>query len=193
VKSVPAVVKRDHAEELKELEATVKDMWHPLGRSSGEILAWRNWLERKNIRQPFKQAHREAYVLSNAERRTGDYSTRLAGHILRQHQFHALAAVQGWRNKLPLDADDSVPPPTRDLPQWGLRAEYWVEGDRDDWGADTTESGSYLRLRTAPTRCGGTHSTHRKTVPTAAFVAASVATRAGRPRHYRYRTCPNWY
>jgi hypothetical protein len=226
VKGVPAVVKHDHAEELKELQATVKDigkmltaqverldrqflarrtwdypswreryvdhplvgtvarrllwtvdgvacgyadgalrdaadnpisgevveLWHPLGRSPEEVLAWRDWLERKNIRQPFKQAHREVYLLTDAERRTGDYSNRFAGHILRQHQFHALATVRGWRNKLLLDADDSVPPPTRELPQWGLRAEYWVEGDRDDSDGDTTASGSYLRLRTDQVR-----------------------------------------
>ncbi|WP_228000176.1 DUF4132 domain-containing protein [Nocardia australiensis] len=227
VKSVPAAVKRDHAEELKELEAAAKDigkmltaqverldrqflerrtwdypswreyyidhplvgtiarrllwtvdgvtcgyadgalrdvadnpvggdvveLWHPLGRSTEEILAWRDWLECKNIRQPFKQTHREVYLLTDAERHTGTYSNRFAAHILRQHQFHALAAVRGWRNKLLLDADTSVPPPTRELPQWGVRAEYWVEGDRDDIGdVDITESSSYLRLRTDQVR-----------------------------------------
>jgi hypothetical protein len=226
VKSVPAVVKRDHAEELKELKATVKDidkmltaqverldrqflarrtwdfpswrdryldhplvgtiarrllwmvdgvacgyadgalrdladnpvtgsvveLWHPIGRSTAEIVAWRDWLERHGITQPFKQAHREVYLLTDAERRTGDYSNRFAAHVLRQHQFHSLAAVRGWRNKLLLCVDDSAPPPIRALPQWGLRAEFWVEGDGLEWGTDTTESGSYLRLRTDQVR-----------------------------------------
>ncbi|MFI9538226.1 hypothetical protein ACIG56_33970 [Nocardia fusca] len=41
-------------------------------------------------------------------------------------------------------------PATRELPEWGLRAEYWIEGDGDY--DDTTESGSYLRLRTDQVR-----------------------------------------
>ena len=35
-----------------------------------EVLAWREWLERHEVRQPFKQAHREVYLLTDAERRT---------------------------------------------------------------------------------------------------------------------------
>ncbi|OXS30800.1 DUF4132 domain-containing protein [Streptomyces sp. XY006] len=227
VKSVPAAVKRDHAEELKELKAAVKDidkmlsaqserldrqflarriwpyavwreryldhplvgtlarrllwtidgttagyadgelrtlsdepvregawveLWHPVGHAPAEIVAWRDWLERHGITQPFKQAHREVYLLTDAERATGTYSNRFAAHVLRQHQFHSLAAVRGWRNKLRLCVDDSAPPATRALPQWGLRAEYWIEGDGEEYGVDTTDSGSYLRLRTDQVR-----------------------------------------
>ncbi|MFI8217688.1 DUF4132 domain-containing protein [Streptomyces sp. NPDC085932] len=227
VKSVPAAVKRDHADELKDLKAAVKDidkmlsaqserldrqflarrswpyavwreryldhplvgtlarrllwtidgttagyadgelrtlsdepvregtrveLWHPVGHEPAEIVAWRDWLERHGITQPFKQAHREVYLLTDAERATGTYSNRFAAHVLRQHQFHSLAAVRGWRNKLRLCVDDSAPPATRELPQWGLRAEYWIEGDGEEYGVDTTDSGSYLRLRTDQVR-----------------------------------------
>ncbi|GAA3792814.1 DUF4132 domain-containing protein [Streptomyces phyllanthi] len=227
VKSVPAAVKRDHADELKELKAAVKDidrmlsaqserldrqflarrtwshgtwreryldhplvgalarrllwtvdgttvgyadgalrtltddpvdggsevsLWHPVGREPAEIVAWRDWLERHRITQPFKQAHREVYLLTDAERATHTYSNRFAAHIVRQHQFHSLAAVRGWRNKLRLCVDDSAPPATRELPQWGLRAEYWVQGDGEEYGVDTTESGTFLRLRTDQVR-----------------------------------------
>ncbi len=127
-------------------------IWHPADRESAEIAAWRDWLERHAITQPFKQAHREVYLLTDAERTTGDYSNRFAAHILRQHQLHSLAAVRGWRNKLRLCVDDEAPPVTRELPQWGLRAEYWIEGDGEDYGVDTTESGSYLRVRTDQVR-----------------------------------------
>jgi hypothetical protein len=226
VKSVPAAVRRDHAEALKELKTAVKDidkmlsaqserldrqflarrtwsydtwreryldhplvgtfarrllwtvdgttvgfadgelstlagdpvkggaevtLWHPVGREPAEVVAWRDWLERHEITQPFKQAHREVYLLTDAERATGTYSNRFAAHFVRQHQFHALAAVRGWRNKLRLCVDDEAPPATRELPQWGLRAEYWITGD-GEVGEDTTESGSYLRLRTDQVR-----------------------------------------
>ncbi|WP_330306854.1 MULTISPECIES: DUF4132 domain-containing protein [unclassified Streptomyces] len=128
------------------------ELWHPVGREPAEVVAWRDWLERHAVTQPFKQAHREVYLLTDAERTTGSYSNRFAAHILRQHQFHSLAAVRGWRNKLRLCVDDSAPPATRELPQWGLRAEYWIEGDGEHYGEDTTESGSYLRLRTDQVR-----------------------------------------
>ena len=48
--------------------------------------------------------------------------------------------------------DDSYPPATRDLPQWGLRAEFWVEGIGDGYGTDTNESGVYLRIATDQVR-----------------------------------------
>ncbi|MFE7167412.1 DUF4132 domain-containing protein [Streptomyces sp. NPDC057616] len=227
VKSVPATVRRDHAEQLKELKAAVKDidrmlaaqserldrqflarrtwtyaawreryldhplvgtlarrllwtidgrtagyadgalrtltddpvtegtevrLWHPVGHETAQIVAWRDWLERHAVTQPFKQAHREVYLLTDAERTTGTYSNRFAAHVLRQHQFHSLAAVRGWRNKLRLAVDDSAPPAVRELPRWGLRAEYWIEGDGGEHHEDITESGSYLRLRTDQVR-----------------------------------------
>ncbi|KUM88892.1 MULTISPECIES: DUF4132 domain-containing protein [Streptomyces] len=227
VKTVPAAVRRDHAEELKELKATVKDidrmlsaqserldrqfladrtwsyatwreryldhplvgtlarrllwtvdgttvghaegalrtladtpvtdgtdvrLWHPVDHTPAEIVAWRDWLERHGVTQPFKQAHREVYLLTDAERATGTYSNRFAAHVLRQHQFHSLAAARGWRNKLRLAVDDEAPPPARDLPRWGLRAEYWIEGEGGEDYTDITDSGTFLRLRTDQVR-----------------------------------------
>ncbi|MEV4459404.1 DUF4132 domain-containing protein [Microbispora sp. NPDC049633] len=133
-------------------EDAVVRLWHPIGRNVDEVLAWRDWLERHRITQPFKQAHREVYLLTAAEENTRFYSNRYAAHILRQHQFHALAAARGWRNKLRLMVDDSYPPATRELPRWNLRAEFWIEGVGDDYGADTLDSGAYLRLSTDQVR-----------------------------------------
>lgn len=131
---------------------TTVELWHPIGREPAEVLAWRDWLERHRITQPFKQAHREVYLLTDAERNTGTYSNRFAGHVMRQHQFHSLAAVRGWRNKLRIMADATFPPATRDLPQWGLRAEFWITGYGDDAYPDIMASGSYLRLGTDQVR-----------------------------------------
>ncbi len=112
------------------------------------MLAWRDRLERLAIKQPFKQAHREVYLLTDAERRTGTYSNRFAAHVLKQHQFHALCAARGWKNKLRMSVDDSYPPATRLLPEWNLRAEFWIEGIGDDY----TESYAYLYLGTDQVR-----------------------------------------
>jgi hypothetical protein len=133
-------------------EGTTVALWHPIGRPIDEVTAWRDWLDRHQVRQPFKQAHREVYVLTDAERNTRVYSNRFAAHILRQHQFHALCASRGWRNRLRMMVDDSYPPTSRELPEWGLRAEFWVEGVGGNYGQDTTESGAYLYLSTDQVR-----------------------------------------
>jgi hypothetical protein len=127
-------------------------LWHPVGRALDDVLSWRRRLEELGITQPFKQAHREVYVLTDAERNTRTYSNRFAAHVIRQHQFHALCAARGWRNKLRLMVGDSYPPATKDLPLWGLRAEFWIEGVGDAYGTDTNESGVYLRLATDQVR-----------------------------------------
>lgn len=131
---------------------TAITLWHPIGRDVEEITAWREQLESLDITQPFKQAHREVYLLTDAERNTQTYSNRFAAHILRQHQFNALCSARGWKNSLRLMVDDVYPPATKELPRWGLRAEFWVEGIGDNYGVDTNESGVYLRLATDQVR-----------------------------------------
>lgn len=127
-------------------------LWHPVGRTIDEVTAWRRRLEEVSITQPFKQAHREVYLLTDAERRTRTYSNRFAAHVIRQHQFNALCAARGWKNKLRLMVDDSYPPATKELPQWGLRAEFWIEGIGQDYGVDTNDTGTFLRLSTDQVR-----------------------------------------
>lgn len=127
-------------------------LWHPIEVSQEEVLAWRRFFEEREIRQPFKQAHREVYLLTDAERGTGTYSNRFAAHVIRQHQFNALAAARGWKNKLRLMVDDEYPPAMRWLPAWGLRAEFWVEGVGSEYGEDTNESGVFHHLATDQVR-----------------------------------------
>src|SRR5207248_1223504 len=102
-------------------------LWHPVGFDSEEVLRWRVWLEEHSVTQPFKQAHREIYILTDAELETGTYSNRFAAHILKQHQFRALCDQRGWSYRLqgPFDSG-CAPVAARPLPQWGLRAEFWV-------------------------------------------------------------------
>lgn len=127
-------------------------LWHPIAATVETITAWRTCLEEREIQQPFKQAHREIYLLTDAERNTRLYSNRFAAHILKQHQFNSLCALRNWRNKLRLMVDDSYPPATKALPEWGLRAEFWIEGIGDNYGTDTNEAGVYLRVATDQVR-----------------------------------------
>ncbi len=75
-------------------------LWHPIDASVDEVLAWRDTIVERAIIQPFKQAHREIYRLTEAERATATYSNRFAGHILRQHQMLELAKARGWTGSL---------------------------------------------------------------------------------------------
>ncbi len=133
-------------------DRTNVELWHPISAGSDVVSTWRSWLAAHNVQQPFKQAHREIYVLTDAERSTGVYSNRFAAHILRQHQFHALCAVRGWKNSLRLMVDSEFPPATRLLGPWNLRAEFWVEGIGSHYGHDTNETGTFLYLTTDQVR-----------------------------------------
>jgi hypothetical protein len=131
---------------------TTVALWHPLDSTTDEVLAWREWLRSQVIQQPFKQAHREIYLLTDAERGTRLYSNRFAAHIIRQHQFNALCTARGWKNQLRLMVDDVCPPAQRLLPLWNLRAEYWIEAVGDHYGRDTNENGTYRYLATDQVR-----------------------------------------
>ncbi|MCA9647623.1 MAG: DUF4132 domain-containing protein, partial [Myxococcales bacterium] len=127
------------------------ELWHPLGEKQPEVATWRRLLLERELTQPFKQAHREVYVLTEAERRTGTYSNRFAAHILRQHQLNALATSRGWKAPLRLMVDDAYPPVHRELPAANLRAEYWVDGSGEGDG-ELASSGAFLRVATDQVR-----------------------------------------
>ncbi len=116
-------------------------LWHPVRSSASEVREIRRLLVEAEVTQPFKQAHREVYLLTDAERATGTYSNRFAAHILRQHQFHALCQQRDWKYQL-LGAFDFHNVPERRLPEWDLRVEFWVEAVPEH----TTEMGIFQYL-----------------------------------------------
>jgi len=131
---------------------TVVSLCHPINNVSDYVLTWRRWLMEHEIVQPFKQAHREIYVLTDAERQTRIYSNRYAAHIVRQHQFNALCAARGWHNVLKLLVDGEFPPASISLPDWNLRAEFWTDAAGDEYGVDTDERGTFYYLATDQVR-----------------------------------------
>ena len=130
-------------------------LWHPLYGEVAEVKAWRDWLETHEVSQPFKQAHREIYLLTDAERATGTYSNRFAAHLIKQHQFAMLCHQRGWRYTLQGEWD-SANTPTIALPQWDLRAEFWVGGIAEEGNLlerdDITHRGVYKYLSTDQVR-----------------------------------------
>ncbi|MEZ6165179.1 MAG: DUF4132 domain-containing protein [Phycisphaerales bacterium] len=136
-------------------------IWHPIREDAqpgqdpvrSDLINWRRFYEERGIVQPFKQAHREVYLLTDAERNTELYSNRFAAHILRQHQFNALAIGRFWKNQLRIMADMECHAPRRDLGAWGIRAEFWVEGIGDNYEDEyVSPSGAFLYLATDQVR-----------------------------------------
>jgi len=115
-------------------------LWHPVLATTDEVLAWRSLLDAQELRQPFKQAYREVYLLTPPEERTRVYSNRMAAHVLRQHQFSALARGRGWNYRLmgAYDKGYESDSTTLELPAHGLQAQFWVsEVNADDAYNDT--------------------------------------------------------
>jgi len=110
-------------------------LWHPLQAQPEEVLAWRARIVELDLTQPIKQAHREIYVITDAEIATETYSNRFAAHILRQHQFRALCHARGWQFEF-LGGWDNWNVPTRHVPALALSVEYSVEPIEDGQHSD---------------------------------------------------------
>ena len=126
-------------------DASVR-LWHPAGAAVTDVLAWRQRLERDQVVQPFKQAHREVYLLTPVEREAGTASARFGGHFVRQHTLRALCDARGWSYRLqgPFDPGGN-PNATLRLPRLGLVAELIVEAVEEDAPRSATASSSTRR------------------------------------------------
>jgi hypothetical protein len=130
-------------------------LWHPIGFEPEVVLAWRTWLDEHSVTQPFKQAHREIYVLTDAELSTATYSNRFASHLLKQHQLKALCDQKCWRYRLQGGFDSGCEPQASlALPGWDLYAQFWVDPVGREPG-DFSASGINLYVSTDQVRfCG---------------------------------------
>jgi hypothetical protein len=102
-------------------------LWHPMQSDAGLVLAWRQRLVKLGVTQPFKQAHREIYVLTDAERATNTYSNRFAGHVVEQRRFRALCQARGWACPTFGGWDPGNGRPLKRVPERKLQVEFWVE------------------------------------------------------------------
>lgn len=127
-------------------------LWHPIEVDAIGVWEWRRWLDTHYVHQPFKQAHREIYCLSDTESWTYTHSNRFATHVLKQPEFHALCGARGWTNMLRLLTNDAFPPALRNMPAWNLRAEFGVEGIGDVYGYDTDTTGVFKLISTDQVR-----------------------------------------
>ncbi|WP_372352851.1 DUF4132 domain-containing protein [Streptomyces sp. KL116D] len=150
------------------------------------MVAWRDWLERHAITQPFKQAHREVYLLTDAERTTGTYSNRFAAHIVRQHQFHSLAAVRGWRASCGCASTTRRRPPPASCRSGGCAPSTGSRGTGR--GTARTPPSPAAICGCAPTRSASTRSAPRRTRRTATAASTAVAAATARTPSSRCRS-----
>jgi hypothetical protein len=101
-------------------------LWHPIDATETEIAAWRTALLDRQLRQPFKQAFREVYVLTPAEEETERFSNRYLGHVLRYPQARALMLARRWGTNFlgPFDGGQNGIA-KREFRTHGIRAEFW--------------------------------------------------------------------
>jgi hypothetical protein len=123
---------------------TAVQLWHPLQSDPQTILSWRCWLEDHHIVQPFKQAHREVYILTPAEEQTETYSNRFAAHVIRQHQFASLCRERGWQYRLMGSGFDGHNVPTLEVPRRSMQAEFWVDVPNVEVGADPRQAADQI-------------------------------------------------
>ena len=70
---------------------------HPVTLYERGLLAqWQREIVSRRIRQPVKQAFRELYLLTPAEREAGDVSRRFAGHVVDGKVAAQLLGGRGW-------------------------------------------------------------------------------------------------
>jgi hypothetical protein len=108
-------------------------LWHPLASDPAEVQRWRERIFTAKIRQPFRQAFREFYQVTDDERQTRMYSNRFAKVLMRQHQFASLCRARGWEYRLMSALFDGANVPTKKLDAWNMRVQFYVDipSDRD--------------------------------------------------------------
>ena len=104
-------------------------LWHPSEATVDEVLAWRRQLLERGLTQTFKQAHREVYLVTDAERSAGMRSARFADHLLDHARFHALAGQRGWSQMRGGEWDGGRENAAYlNMPGRGLSVEFEAEG-----------------------------------------------------------------
>ncbi|MCA0146689.1 DUF4132 domain-containing protein [Blastococcus sp. LR1] len=124
-------------------------LWHPLLSPSEEVRAWREHLLAAELRQPFKQAFREIYRLTDAEVATGDHSNRFAAHILKAPQAQALMRTRGWTGTSLGYWDGGFEGHVTKPFDGGWRAEFFfdlIEDAADDYGTPSLASSDQVRF-----------------------------------------------
>ncbi|HKW68538.1 MAG TPA: DUF4132 domain-containing protein [Terriglobales bacterium] len=126
-------------------------LWHPLSADGAEVRKWRERIFALGVRQPFRQAFREFYQITDEERETTAYTNRFGGVLMRQHQFASLCRERGWNYRLMGSGFDGGNVPNRKIDPWKMHVEFYVDlpADRQPTLRDSAlgeQSGSGINL-----------------------------------------------
>ncbi|MFC4122563.1 DUF4132 domain-containing protein [Nonomuraea zeae] len=130
-------------------------LWHPIREPVEDVRAWRDHLLELGVRQPYKQAFREIYLLTPAEEETRTLSNRFAGHVLRYGQAKALLNQRGWRDlsigHWDYECGGNEGEAVKELSGWRVRWGMHVTGDpeADGWGSASFCETEALRFQRA--------------------------------------------
>ncbi|MER5418231.1 DUF4132 domain-containing protein [Streptosporangium roseum] len=130
---------------------TPVQLWHPIREAAEDVRVWRDHLLEHGVRQPYKQAFREVYLLTPAEEQTRTYSNRFAGHVLRYGQAKALLNQRGWTD-LSIGHWDyecgGQSEAVKDLSGWRARWGMRIAGDpeADGWGTASFCASEQIRF-----------------------------------------------
>ncbi|GAA2107029.1 DUF4132 domain-containing protein [Actinomadura alba] len=130
-----SVLKDSSGGQVRSADDALVRLWHPIRAQPGEVRAWRDLLTERRIRQPFKQAFREIYLLTPAELETRSYSNRFAAHIVHYRRLYALLKGRGWTTTMlgPWDGGGEADA-ERTLAAGEWRASFYHE--YADWAED---------------------------------------------------------
>ncbi|MBT2235316.1 DUF4132 domain-containing protein [Nonomuraea sp. NEAU-A123] len=101
--------------------------WHPARAPLEEVAAWRETMTGRRLRQPYKQAFREVYLLTPAEETTGVYSNRFAAHIVDHPRLYALLKKRGWQTTWLRASGDHDAVAKKELAEGAWRARFRYE------------------------------------------------------------------
>ena len=145
---ISAIVREDQlvdvgGHSLRPESGTTVRLWHPLLAEVEEIKAWQAFFVERAVVQPFKQAHREIYLVAPAEVGTGTYSNRFAAHLVHYSQTYALIKQRGWGGAgLGRWDGGSAATVFRDFSAHGVRAELDLRLVHDAFGSPLAELAS---------------------------------------------------
>ncbi len=147
-------------------DATVR-LWHPLSSEAQTVLSWRCWLEDNGVQQPFKQAHREVYVLTDAG--TGDGAAFQSLRGAHSAAASVRGAVPAAQPAVPLMGAWDRTTRRIDLPDAGMQAQLFVDFAAED---EVTAHYVYQYIATDQVRFVETES--QTPIPTQEHSAAGV-------------------
>jgi hypothetical protein len=119
---------------------------HPVHlQEQDQLAAWQRLLVKRRMVQPFKQAFRELYLITPAEREARTYTNRFAGHVIDGGIAAKLFQARNWD----FDRGES-PLPQKLFPDLGFRAHFSFPDAGNYWSSDFSVTSDQIKFLEYP-------------------------------------------